>query len=73
MSVHSEPQRFKIFADGNADIRRIESLVSSSSEMILRAGLRQRADVNNLMEDPEVALLIAVSLQDVFQQLQRQT
>ena len=47
MRVHPEPQLFKIFADGNADTRRIESLVSSSIEMIQRAGSHQVSDTND--------------------------
>jgi hypothetical protein len=29
MRVHSEPQEFRIFADGNADARGVDVLVSS--------------------------------------------
>jgi hypothetical protein len=47
MSVHRGSQQFKIFADGNADTRRIESLVNSSIEMILRAGSHQVSDTND--------------------------
>jgi len=52
MRVHSEPQEFEIFADGNADICRTESLVSASNEMVQRAGRVRvhvaRPDVHNL-------------------------
>jgi hypothetical protein len=47
MRVHSEPQQFKIFADANADIRRVESLVGFSNEMVQRAGSRRASDTNN--------------------------
>jgi hypothetical protein len=48
MRVHSEPQRFKIFADGNDDIHRTESLVNSSIEMVQRAGLLKTSDCSVL-------------------------
>jgi hypothetical protein len=48
MRVHSEPQQFKIFADGNADIRRVESLVGFSNEMVQRAGSRRASDTSNI-------------------------
>ena len=45
--VHSEPQEFEIFADGNADVCRTESLVSTSNEMVQHAGSRRATDPPN--------------------------
>jgi hypothetical protein len=47
MRVHSEPQQFKIFADGNADIRRVELLVGFSNEMVKRAGSRRARELTD--------------------------
>lgn len=41
MRVHSESQEFKIFADGNADTRRIDPLISNAIEMVQRADSRR--------------------------------
>jgi hypothetical protein len=46
MRVHSETWQFKIFADGNPDTRRIDSLISNANEMVYRAGSRRASDVN---------------------------
>ena len=37
MRVRRNSPRFRIFADGNADTRRVESFVSSSNEMVRRS------------------------------------
>jgi hypothetical protein len=48
MRVHTEPWQFEILANGNADVCRTESLVSTSNEMGQRAGSYRALDLKNI-------------------------